>query len=84
MCGLIISRYVAGDVGFNFLIMACGYTLHCAGIGISPCLFSMFLAHSRLRREALEFPVHINAIIQEVDVQKSFSVPEHCHHHLAS
>ena len=35
------------------------------------------------QKRGIVFPVHVNAIIQEVDVQKSFSVPEHCHHHLA-
>ena len=35
------------------------------------------------QKRGIVFPVHVNAIIQEVDAQKSFSVPEHCHHHLA-
>ena len=35
------------------------------------------------QKRGIVFPVRVNAIIQEVDAQKSFSVPEHCHHHLA-
>ena len=35
------------------------------------------------QKRGIKLPVHVNAIIQEVDAQKSFSVPEHCHHHLA-
>ena len=34
------------------------------------------------QKRGIKLPVHVNAIIQEVDAQKSFSVPEHCHHHL--